>query len=346
MEQYIDEFGNLQFRAVGTNNEFPFVNISQFAEGVNEGKSIEQIIKENQIKQFNLGTNFGNTQSGFATNFPYQTNVQPVENKTGVTQSTIGQTFEPPFQIIGGQKVYLDDKIGTKAAEEKANFFQEPKGILTQAKDFFTKTVPNIASSAIDFIPGMRFIKGLDKFDTLPYQDRKFIKSAMDMKGIPGSGIYVDPSSGLLKDFRGKNVRSLFGNYAESIEKGYADKVSSLEKSKNRWEEKYGSLDNINEYGKTWNEMNKRNLAEFTFLTNMKNKFDQQKEELKQKYKKLKSINIHGGDTPASPPGGGDGRYGVGADGQKSYDFGQGFGVSATTGGPVSNRTGRGRQDY
>ncbi|BCV06190.1 MAG: hypothetical protein CM15mV127_380 [Caudoviricetes sp.] len=45
----------------------------------------------------------------------------------------------------------------------------------------------------------------------------------------------------------------------------------------------YGSLDNINEYGKTWNEMNKRNLAEFTFLTNMKNKFDQQKEETKTK---------------------------------------------------------------
>ena len=28
---------------------------------------------------------------------------------------------------------------------EKANFFQEPTGIMTQAKDFFTKTVPNIA---------------------------------------------------------------------------------------------------------------------------------------------------------------------------------------------------------
>jgi hypothetical protein len=268
------------------------------------------------------------------------------DDNTGITKSAAAQEFEPPFQIIGGQKVYLDDKLGTAQALEKANFFQEPKGIMTQAKDFFTKTVPSIASSAIDFIPGMRFVKGLDKFNTLPYQDRKFIKSVMDMKGIPGSGIYVDPNTGSLKDFRGKNVRSLFGNYAESIEKGYADKVTSLEKSKDRWTEKYGGLDNINEYGKTWNEMNKRNLAEFTFLTNMKNKFDQQKEELKQKIKKTKSINIHGGDSPTAPPGGGDGRYGVGADGQKSYDFGQGFGVSATTGGPVSNRTGRGRQDY
>jgi len=38
--------------------------------------------------------------------------------------------------------------------------------------------------------------------------------------------------------------------------------------------------------------------------------------------------------------------YGSGSDGQQSYDFGQGFGIGATTGGPVSNRTGRGRTDY
>ena len=44
--------------------------------------------------------------------------------------------------------------------------------------------------------------------------------------------------------------------------------------------------------------------------------------------------------------------YGKGADGQQSYSGdaigapGLGFGVGATTGGPVSNRTGRGRQDY
>ena len=38
--------------------------------------------------------------------------------------------------------------------------------------------------------------------------------------------------------------------------------------------------------------------------------------------------------------------YGRGSDGQHSYDSGQGFGTNATTGGPVSNRTGRGRTDY
>ena len=38
--------------------------------------------------------------------------------------------------------------------------------------------------------------------------------------------------------------------------------------------------------------------------------------------------------------------YGLGSDGRQSYDSGQGFGINATTGGPVSNRTGRGRTDY
>ena len=39
--------------------------------------------------------------------------------------------------------------------------------------------------------------------------------------------------------------------------------------------------------------------------------------------------------------------YGLGSDGNQSYDTGnQGFGTNATSGGPVSNRTGRGRTDY
>ena len=42
----------------------------------------------------------------------------------------------------------------------------------------------------------------------------------------------------------------------------------------------------------------------------------------------------------------GPNNYGLGSDGKQSYDSGQGFGINATTGGPVSNRTGRGRTDY
>ena len=42
----------------------------------------------------------------------------------------------------------------------------------------------------------------------------------------------------------------------------------------------------------------------------------------------------------------GPNNYGLGSDGQQSYDSGQGFGINATTGGPVSNKTGRGRTDW
>ena len=293
-------------------------------------------------KYLNTGfVDYGNTQSGMATNFPFlPVNELPKQITygsaddvyppalPGITQSTAAKQFEEPYRIINGQKVYISDVIGTKQAEEKANFFQKPTGIMTQAKDFFTQTVPRtisgIASSAIDFIPGMRFIKSLDRFDTLPYEDRKFIESVMqkDAKGNLTSGIYVDPSTGLLKDMRGKNVRSLMGNYAESIEQGYIDKEKSIEKSKENWNKNYGSLDNTNEYGKTWNEMNKRNINEFNFLTSMKAKFDKQKAELKEKFKKTKSINIHGGDGNKVTTKKSGGEYRGGADFRDANPYG------------------------
>ena len=291
-------------------------------------------------KYLNTGfVDYGNTQSGMATNFPFlPVNELPKQITygfaddvyppalPGITQTTAAKQFEEPFRIINGQKVYISDVIGTKQAEEKANFFQEPKGIMTQAKDFFTQTVPRtisgIASSAIDFIPGMRFIKSLDRFDTLPYEDRKFIKSAMDLKNVPGSGIYVDPNTGLLKDVRGKNVRSLMGNYAESIENDYAKKAESIEKSKDRWNEKYGDLNNTNEYGKTWNEMNKKNVSDFAFLTSMKAKFDKQKAELKEKIKKTQPVNIHGGDGNKVTTQKSGGEYRGGADFRDANPYG------------------------
>ena len=62
-------------------------------------------------------------------------------------------------------------------------------------------------------------------------------------------------------------LEDLTSNYAESIENDYAKDEESIQKSKARWEEKYAGLGNTNEDGKTWNEMNKRNVAEFNFLS-------------------------------------------------------------------------------
>jgi len=62
--------------------------------------------------------------------------------------------------------------------------------------------------------------------------------------------------------------------------------------------------------------------------------------------RKKPTRTVTGTTKPGTGGGGGDGNYGVGSDGQKSFDSGQGFGINATTGGPVSNKTGRGRTDY
>ena len=95
--------------------------------------------------------------------------------------------------------------------------------------------------------------------------------------------------------------------------------------------------------------MNKMNLAKLNFRYKQKLQQDFDKKIADQKEKaRLEEIerirNLGQGAYDPSVHGPTD--YGRGSDGQQSYDTGQGFGASATTGGPVSNKTGRGRQDY
>mgnify|MGYP003112295493 CR=1 FL=1 len=272
MEQYIDEYGNLQFRTVGTNNSYPF-------------KSMADMAAENELA---LGTQF-NT---------------PADTLTSL------QNFQEPY-YLPNQKMLPPKSLGIDTSYGVANEPDVPQVALpgqsqgipfaTQAKNFVTNTLPNFIKGGLSMIPGVSMIQRLDKFDTLPYLDKQFIKSNMQ-GGVPG--IYVDPRTGLLKDQRGKNVRSLLGNYAESIEKDYEKLSNQLEKSKKNYTEKYGGLDVINEYGKNWSEMNKNNLNNFEFLTNMKNKKDKQERDFLDKVKaQVKSgitaqigQSLHGGD--------------------------------------------------
>ena len=294
----------------------PFVNISQF-----EGRVPADVIKENIIKNFNLsnqGTDFGNTQSGFATNFP----LQPVPVNTGITQSTVGQTFEPPFVMAGGQKFALGDP---RIAEQR-NVFKEPQGILSQAKDFITQRLPQTLKGGIDtlinFIPGMRFIRGLDKFNTLPYMDRKFIESRM--KGnIPG--ISVDPRSGLLKDAAGLNVRSLMGNYAERIEDEYKRYSDAIKRAKETYGVGFDGTSFTGANADIANKMNNRNINMFNFFKDQKAAKDKQIADLRAKMKKQVEAgetakigqSLHGGGK--GPDGGGQNRF-DGARSRAQYD--------------------------
>ena len=102
----LDQSGNIQIVPVQTNNDFPFKSMTEFAQNNN-------MVSPANVTPFDPKS----IQSIFPTNLP-----------VGITQSTAAKQFEEPFRIINGQKVYISDVIGTKQAEEKANFFQEPPG--------------------------------------------------------------------------------------------------------------------------------------------------------------------------------------------------------------------------
>jgi len=300
MESYIDEFGNIQYRSVGTNNDFPF-------------RSMVEMEAANQLALNNMfsvpsQTNFGNTQSGFATNFP----LRPAPVNTGITQSTAANQFEEPFQIINGQKVYISDILGTKQAEEKGNFYQEPKGILTQAKDFITQQLPKTLKGGLDtlanFIPGMRFVKAIDKFDTLPYMDRKFIESRMT-GDVPG--ISVDPRTGLLKDAAGLNVRSLRGNYAEAVDDEYERYSKAIERAKEKYGVGFDGTQFTGANADIANKMNDRNINMFNFFKNQKAAKDQQIADVRAKMKKQVEAGVTAAKGQAMHSGmkSGDGGY-------------------------------------
>ena len=97
-----------------------------------------------------------------------------------------------------------------------------------------------------------------DRYGSLPRANQAFIASRM---GYTGPTIFGENTSGLSKDPFGINTRSGFGDYAAFTVKRAGELNKSIEKSKNRWTEKFGSLNAIDpKYGKTWAEMNKMNL--------------------------------------------------------------------------------------
>tara|TARA_R100001086_G_scaffold23248_1_gene11057 strand:- start:39 stop:1229 length:1191 start_codon:yes stop_codon:yes gene_type:complete len=301
----LDQSGNIQIVPVESNNNFPFVSMAEFAKNNN-------IISPASVVP--------NTQSGFATNFP----LQPVPVNTGITQTNAASQFEEPFQIINGQKVYISDIIGTKQAEEKANVFQPQQGILSQAKDFITQQLPKTVKGGLDtlinFIPGMRFIRGLDKFDTLPYMDRKFIKSTMDQKNL-GTGIYVDPSSGAIKDATGKNVRSLLGNYAETVDREYNRYEKAINRAKDKYNVGFDGTKFTGANADVANQMNKFNLNAFNFYKNQKENKAAQQRQLLDKVAK----QVAAGQTAQigqSLHGGGDGGSGSSFDSKTGGTFG------------------------
>ena len=268
----LDSSGNIQIVPVQTNNDFPFKSMTEFAQNNN-------MVSPASVTPFNPRS----IQSIFPTNFP-----------AGVTQSTAAQEFkpEPPFQIIGGQKVYLDDVLGIKAAEEKSNMFTPKRTIPQLTMDTVSEGIKSLVSK---FAPGMSIANMLDKFDSLPYMDRKFIKSRMAKVGKSGGDFYVDPKSGLFKDKAGLGIRSLRGNYAKTIDKEFL----RYDKAVKRAEDKYGvtwdGTKFVGENAEIANKRNRRNIDMFKFFRDQKTERDRMRKEIIEKAKKQKSPPIQRG---------------------------------------------------
>ncbi len=97
--------------------------------------------------------------------------------------------------------------------------------------------------------------------------------------------------------------------------------------------------------GKILGPFNNPNYKDLSFFGKIKADASRQKE-LKQLQKEFELQEKLKKEIAAQEAQYGKINYGRGSDGKQSYDSGLGFGINATTGGPVSNRTGRGRDDY
>ena len=209
-----------------------------------------------------------------------------------------------------------------------------------------------------------------DKFGTLPRADQAFITSQM---GYTGPTVFGDNQSGLSKDPFGLNTRSAFGNYAERVGVE-ADKLGDLLSGK--MTEKYGKGTS----GITFNaatgmfeaiddedqkaidaalkatQMNKLNITKLNFYRDKV----KERDELRAQEEADRQAAIDAAAAESRKRSQilydreqhGDTNYGLGSDNQQSYsgdalgDKDLGFGIGATTGGPVSNKTGKGRTDY
>ena len=212
-------------------------------------------------------------------------------------------------------------------------------------------TASGIMSKIGGIGPVSMLLGSMDRFDTLSPSDQEFIKQNM---GYTGPTVFGDNSSGLSKDPFGIDTRSAFGNYADYVGKKSTSLGESLQESAKKSGLSYdpatgqvtgGTDEEIAEWEKQTKL--KRTKQQYYFqkekerITNEEAMAEKAALESRLESQRQYDPNKHGGTN-----------YGLGSDGQQSYSgdsigaSGLGFGVSATGGGPVSNRTGRGRTGY
>ena len=248
----------------------------------------------------------GGGMTGLQKTFTKDLSGDPRFNYLTPQEQSVKYRFDRSVEPRDGLMGFFD-KVGNKFKESK--FFQPKiRGTLgTRLANQPKLPIPSFASILSDYTSPFN-IKSKSYNPLLEEQ----LNFAETQEGIIGR----DPNSGLLKYgpesvLSGKNVISMFGT--NDYEKMLVDYISKM-------------------------NANKRISA-----TTKAARLAQAQKELEELQAKTEAARAaQYGQT----------NYGRGSDGQRSYsgdalgDKDLGFGIGATTGGPVSNRTGRGRQDY
>ena len=279
--------------------------------------------------------------------------------------STFNEGFAPPGEIVRGEIDYNPDYNPNIRKAFFESVYQEPakqswwdktkEGISSFLNKYSTPKVRGTLGTRLANAPRLPLPGAMASWSQSPFNEKSrnynpdIVGELNYLEGQDGM-VGRDQKSGLLKYgpesvLSGKNVISMFGSnsYAKALDK-YIDRVTN----------KYNEI--VDKYGV---DSEKAQKYKFNFVDkslkerekNTKNAIDIAKAQeeaasLTAAASKAESArqydpNVHGATN-----------YGLGSDGQQSYSNealgGQdlGFGISATSGAPVSNRTGRGRTDW
>jgi len=271
----------------------------------------------------------------------------------------IGFSFKKEFNK-GGRVAYQDGTPERKDYETPVT--DVIKSVNETSKDFIIDGMGAFDRyTGVDQINKENFPGSFDDPSGIPSDFRHQAAANALAKGL-GKGQYTDPIMGPISYLSGALGSSGLGAIKE-----IGDLAVGLYDNPKNYKDVLGEFvrDNLSNikgafaYNKTSEELYDELMKDYV----PKNNFDmlpirsrqmflkqKQLQDAKTKDKVItpikKPTRTVTGTTKPGTGGGGDGTFGVGSDGQKSFDSGQGFGINATTGGPVSNKTGKGRTDY
>ena len=239
---------------------------------------------------------------------------------------------------------HMSEIPGQEGYEAPSKYFQEPslmnKGI-TGIKNFFsglgTPKVRGTLGTRLSNQPRLPLPAAMASWSMSPFNPsaKNYNENFVDQLNyleMQDNMIGIDPNTGLHKYgpesvLSGKNVISMFGsnNYETALAKEKERLAGILEKNKDKWD----AIKTAKWKATHWDPLIEEQTKAIQTLAEKK------AEASRKKSAELYDPNVHGPNN-----------YGLGSDGQQSFDSGQGFGINATTGGPVSNQTGKGRTDY